>query len=196
MGRIGSLALAFLRAHNGNDTAKCHIALKRWGKYRETPQVNDHQPWSADAARAIIAAHAGREGATLPILHALQEAFGCIPEAAEPLVAEALNRTRAEIHGVVTFYHDFRREPPGRHVLKLCRAEACQARGGDALAADVERGLGIPINSTSPDGRVTFEAVYCLGLCALGPAIMIDGKLVARVEPGEGAARVVEACNR
>jgi formate dehydrogenase subunit gamma len=158
--------------------------------------VTEYQPWSVEAARAIIAANAGREGATLPILHALQEAFGCVPEAAEPLIAEALNLSRAEVHGVVTFYHDFRRTPPGRHVLKLCRAEACQARGGDALAADVERGLGTPINSTSADGRVTFEAVYCLGLCALGPSLMLDGRLVARVEPGEGARRVVEACNR
>ncbi len=152
--------------------------------------------WNAERASEIIAAHAGAEGAALPILHALQEAFGHVPEAAVPLVAHALNLSRAEVHGVVTFYHDFRRKPPGRHVLKLCRAEACQARGGDALAADVERGLGIPIGSTSPDGRVTFEAVYCLGLCASGPAIMIDGRLVARVEPGEGARRVVEACAR
>lgn len=157
--------------------------------------MTDYPPFDPERARAIIAAEAGREGATLPILHALQETFGCVPEAAEPMVAEALNLSRAEIHGVVTFYHDFRRTPPGRHVLKLCRAEACQARGGDALAADVERGLGIPINSTSPDGRVTFEAVYCLGLCASGPAIMIDGRLVARVDAGEGAARIVEACS-
>lgn len=156
----------------------------------------DYQPFSAEAAGVIIAAHAGREGATLPILHALQEAFGCVPEAAEPMIAEALNLSRAEVHGVVTFYHDFRRVPAGRHVLKLCRAEACQARGGDALAAEVARGLGTPIGTTSPDGRVTFEAVYCLGLCASGPAIMIDGRLVARVEPGEGARRVVEACAR
>jgi formate dehydrogenase subunit gamma len=158
--------------------------------------VTDYGKWSAETASAIIAGFAGREGGTLPILHALQEAFGCVPEAAEPMIAEALNLSRAEIHGVVTFYHDFRRTPPGRHVLKLCRAEACQARGGDALAAEVERGLGTPINSTSVDGRVTFEAVYCLGLCASGPAIMLDGKLVARVEPGEGATRVVEACAR
>jgi formate dehydrogenase subunit gamma len=156
--------------------------------------VTDYQPWSAETASAIIAGLAGREGATLPILHALQEAFGCVPEAAEPMIADALNLSRAEIHGVVTFYHDFRRTPPGRHVLKLCRAEACQARGGDALAAEVERGLGTPINSTSADGRVTFEAVYCLGLCASGPSLMLDGKLIARVEPGEGARRVIEAC--
>jgi formate dehydrogenase subunit gamma len=158
--------------------------------------VTDYPPFDPETASAIIAGFAGREGATLPILHALQEAFGCVPEAAEPMVAEALNLSRAEIHGVVTFYHDFRRTPPGRHVLKLCRAEACQARGGDTLAAEVERGLGTPINSTSTDGRVTFEAVYCLGLCASGPALMLDGRLVARVEPGEGARRVVEACGQ
>jgi len=164
------------------------------GRIRETLQVTDYPPFDPQRARAIIAAEAGREGATLPILHALQEAFGCIPEAAEPMVADALNLSRAEIHGVVTFYHDFRRSPPGRHVLKLCRAEACQARGGDALAADVEERLGIPIGSTTPDGQVTLEATYCLGLCASGPAIMIDGRPVARVDAGEGAARIVEAC--
>jgi len=164
------------------------------GRIREAPSVTDYPPFDPERARAIIDGLAVREGATLPILHALQEAFGCVPEAAEPLVAEALNLSRAEVHGVVTFYHDFRRAPPGRHVVKLCRAEACQARGGDVLAAEVERGLGTPINSTSPDGRVTFEAVYCLGLCASGPALMLDGKLFGRVAPGEGAARVVEAC--
>src|SRR5262249_3463778 len=93
------------------------------------------EAWEEQRAREIIAAHAGIPGATLPILHALQEAFGCVPEAAVPMIADALNLSRAETHGVVTFYHDFRREPPGRHVLKLCRAEACQAMGGDALGA-------------------------------------------------------------
>ena len=99
-----------------------------------------YESWSSERAAEIIRQHADRPGATLPILHALQEEFGHVPEEAVPLVADALNLSRAEVHGVVTFYHDFRREPPGRHVLKLCRAEACQAMGGDDLAARAERG--------------------------------------------------------
>src|SRR6516162_9558726 len=99
--------------------------------------------WSKDRADAIIAAYRENEGATLPILHALQEEFGCIPEEAVPLVAIALNLSRAEVHGIITFYHDFRRTPPGRHVLKLCRAEACQSMGGDALAAKARDRLQI-----------------------------------------------------
>jgi formate dehydrogenase subunit gamma len=158
--------------------------------------LREYPGWDREVAARLIDEHKGRPGALLPILHALQAEFGYVEAEAEPLIAEALNITRAEVHGVVTFYHDFRRERPGRHVLRLCRAEACQARGGDALAADVEAGLGVPINSTTPDGRVTFEAVHCLGLCASGPAIMIDGQLVGRVTAGEGARRVVEACAR
>ena len=120
----------------------------------------------------------------LPILHALQEAFGCVPEVAVPMVAEALNLTRAEVHGIVTFYHDFRREPPGRHVLKICRAEACQAAGCDALAAAAQSRLGIEIGDTTPDGRVTLEAVYCLGLCATAPSAMLDDRVVGRLDHG------------
>lgn len=118
----------------------------------------------------------------LPILHALQEAFGFVPEAAVRMVAEALNLSRAEVHGVVTFYHDFRRSPAGRHVLKLCRAEACQAAGGDALAAHAQARLGIAIGTTTPDGGITLEPVYCLGLCATAPAAMIDGCLLGRLD--------------
>ena len=118
----------------------------------------------------------------MPILHALQESFGYIDQAAEPIVAEALNISRAEVHGVVTFYHDFRHAPAGRHVLKLCRAEACQAAGGDALAARAESRLGIALGDTTADGRVTLEAVYCLGLCSVSPSAMIDGKVVSRLD--------------
>lgn len=139
-------------------------------------------PWNEDWAREIIGRHRDREGALLPILIALQETFGCIPEAAEPIVADALNLTRAEVHGVVTFYHDFRREPPGRHVLKLCRAEACQAAGGDALAQRAQARLGIAFDSTSADGRVTLVPVYCLGLCATAPSAMLDGRVVGRLD--------------
>ena len=108
-----------------------------------------YEPWNAERAGEIIAGKAHMEGAVLPILHELQETFGCVPEAAVPLVAEALNLSRAEIHGTVTFYHDFRKEPPGRRVLKLCRAESCQAAGGDALAARAEEKLGVEMGGTT-----------------------------------------------
>ena len=141
-----------------------------------------YEPWNADRGADIIAEHARLEGATLVILHALQEAFGYVPELAIPMIAEALNLSRAEIHGVFTFYHDFRHQPAGRHVLKLCRAEACQAAGGDALAARAESRLGIALGNTTADGRITVEPVYCLGLCSVSPSAMIDGKVVARLD--------------
>jgi formate dehydrogenase subunit gamma len=118
----------------------------------------------------------------LPILHGLQEVFGYIPEPAVPMVAEVLNVSRAEVHGVVTFYHDFREAPAGRHVLKICRAEACQATGCDALAARAEEKLGLKFGETSADGRVTLEPIYCLGLCSVSPSAMIDGRVVARLD--------------
>lgn len=136
--------------------------------------------WDQTRALEIIAQHRHREGATLPILHALQEAFGCVPEDAEPLIAEALNLTRAEVHGVVSFYRDFRRAPPGRHTLKLCRAEACQAMGGEALAKKV-RARCANRGDTTPDG-VTVEDVYCLGLCACAPAALADGRPLGRLD--------------
>jgi formate dehydrogenase subunit gamma len=139
----------------------------------------------------IIHAELGREGPLLPILHGLQAAFGFVPDEAVPMVAEALNLTRAEVHGVVTFYHDFRHAPAGRHLVRLCRAEACQARGGEAVAAQGEAALGVKTGGTSADGRVTLEAVYCLGLCASGPAALIDGKLVARIE-GQRLTRLLK----
>jgi formate dehydrogenase subunit gamma len=138
--------------------------------------------WAVPEATALIAELAGMEGALLPVLHALQHRFGFVPDAAVPLVAEALNLSRAEVHGVLTFYHDFRRAPAGRRVVKLCGAEACQARGSRALAADAEAQLGVPMGKTSADGRVTLETVYCLGLCASGPAAMIDDRPVARLD--------------
>ncbi len=139
-------------------------------------------PWNAERAVEIIAAEGVCEGAMLPILHALQAEFGYIDRAAEPLIAGALNLSRAEVHGVVTFYHDFRPEAAGRHILKLCRAEACQAAGGDALAAQAEKRLGTPLGSTAPGGSVTLEAVYCLGLCAIAPSAMLDGRVVGRLD--------------
>ncbi len=139
------------------------------------------EPWNADRARDIVAEIRDSEGPLLPILHAMQEAFGHVPEAAAPLIAEELNLSRAEVHGVITFYHDFRREPAGRHVLKVCRAEACQSCGCDDLIAHAETRLGVKLGDTSADGRVTIEAVYCLGLCSTAPSAMLDGKLIGRL---------------
>jgi len=144
--------------------------------------VPNYTPWSAERTAQIVGEHQGIEGPLLPILQALQQEFGYIDQAAEPLIAELLNISRAEVHGVVTFYHDFRREPAGRHVLKLCRAEACQAAGGDELAARAEARLGVAMGNTTADGRVTIEPVYCLGLCSVSPSAMIDGKVVARLD--------------
>jgi formate dehydrogenase subunit gamma len=155
--------------------------------------VPTHSRWSATRAAEIIAAHSHCEGPLLPILRGLQEEFGYIDRAAEPLIAHALNVSRAEVHGVVTFYHDFRREPPGRHVLKLCRAEACQAAGGDALAAHAQARLAVSMGSTTPDGSVTLEPVYCLGLCATAPSAMLNGRVVGRLDQSRLDALLCEA---
>lgn len=136
----------------------------------------------ADTLRALIEREADQPGATLPVLHALQDALGHVPEAAVPLIAERLNLSRAEVHGVVTFYHHFRREQPGRHVVQICRAEACQAVGARALEAHAKQTLGCDFHHTTADGAVTLEAAYCLGLCACGPAIRVDDEMVARVD--------------
>ncbi|QOZ54077.1 formate dehydrogenase subunit gamma [Bradyrhizobium sp. CCBAU 53338] len=152
-----------------------------------------YEPWNDTRGAEIIAEHASQEGATLVILHALQEAFGYVPEAAIPMVAQALNLSRAEVHGVFTFYHDFRHKPAGRHVLKLCRAEACQAAGGDALAARAEAKLGVSLGHTTADDRVTLEPIYCLGLCATAPSAMLDGRLIGRLDEKRIDALVAEA---
>lgn len=143
------------------------------------------EPWSDARTRDIVAAHVHLEGPLMPILHACQEAFGCVPEAAVPVIAQELNLSRAEVHGVVTFYHDFRRAPAGRHIVKVCRAEACQAMGCETLVEHAENRLGIACGETTADGRVTFETVYCLGLCATAPAAMVDGKIVGRLDTGK-----------
>jgi formate dehydrogenase subunit gamma len=152
-----------------------------------------YDPWDADRASEIIARYRHLEGAGLPILHALQETFGCVPDQAVPLVAEALNLSRAEIHGTVTFYHDFRKAPPGRRVLKLCRAESCQAAGGDALAARAEAKLGVGMGETTLDQRVTLEPVYCLGLCHSSPAAMLDKHVYGMLDEAKLDALVKEA---
>ncbi len=133
--------------------------------------------------RALAAAHAAEPGGLLPALHAVQGALGHIDDADVPVLAELFNRSRAEVHGVVTYYHHFRRQPPGRHVVQLCRAEACQACGADELAALAQERLRCAEGQTRSDGGVTLEAVYCLGLCASSPALAIDGRLHGRVTP-------------
>ena len=155
--------------------------------------MSSPEPFTPDRAVEIIAAHADQEGALLPMLHALQHAFGHVPDDAVPIIAGALNLSRAEVHGVVTFYHDFRRELPGRRVLKLCRAEACQARGGDAIAAEAETALGVSMGETTADRAVTLEPVYCLGLCASGPSAMLDDRIVGRLDAKRLGALIAEA---
>ncbi len=140
-------------------------------------------PWNPELAAALIARHSEGQGTLLPLLHDIQDTFGCVPEAAVPLVADALNLSRAEVHGVVTFYHDYHRTPHGAHVVKLCQAEACQAMGSRDLARHAEARLGVGLGETTKDGRITAQAVYCLGLCATAPSAMIDGKLAGRVTP-------------
>jgi formate dehydrogenase subunit gamma len=130
----------------------------------------------------ILNNHKGMEGSLLPILHAVQADFGYVPPEALPIIAKDLNISRAEAHGVMSFYHDFREKPAGRHVLKLCRAEACQAVGGNAIAEHAQKALGLDWHETSADGAVTLEPVFCLGLCACGPSAMLDGKLIGRLD--------------
>ena len=147
----------------------------------------------AARTRAIIADLRFLEGPLLPILHEVQDEFGYIPQEAVPVIAEELNLSRAEVHGVVTFYHDYRDHPAGRHVLKLCRAEACQSMGGDAVAERVKTLLGIDFHQTTLDGSVTLEPVYCLGLCACAPAAMLDGDVYGRIDDQMAAELVAEA---
>jgi len=141
-----------------------------------------------EAIRAIVAEGKDETGPLLPILHAIQEKIGFIPEEAVPVIAKALSLSRAEVHGTISFYHHFRRHRPARHMVQLCRAEACQARGGEALAAHVIDTLGCSFDGETKEGMVckggvSLEPVYCLGLCASGPAAMIDGRLRARLTP-------------
>jgi formate dehydrogenase subunit gamma len=133
--------------------------------------------------QAAVARVGARPGSLLEVLHAVQEDLRCVPAAAVPLIAEALNLTRAEVHGVLTFYHHFRGEAPGSHVVQLCRAEACLAMRARELEAHVRERLGVDFHETSADGRVTLEPVYCLGNCACAPAMLVDGELHGRVTP-------------
>ncbi|MEE2953199.1 MAG: formate dehydrogenase subunit gamma [Pseudomonadota bacterium] len=147
---------------------------------------------SEDVA-AIVEDLKGLEGPLLPILHAVQDRFGHVPDEAVRVIAHGLNLTRAEVYGVVSFYHDYHREPHGAHTLKVCRAEACQAAGGDVIADRIEKALGIKFGETTADGRVTLEAVYCLGLCATAPSAMLDDRLFGRLNAAKADRLTVEA---
>lgn len=129
----------------------------------------------------IVGRHVRLEGPLLPVLHDVQSELGCVPENVIPVIARALNLSRAEVYGVVTFYHDFRMAPAGRHHVKVCRAEACQAVGGSAIGAALLKRFGVDWNGTTADGRLTVSPVYCLGLCSVAPAVLIDGNLKGRV---------------
>jgi formate dehydrogenase subunit gamma len=143
-----------------------------------------------------IAAHRTRPGALLPIFHAIQDVLGYVPSESLGTIAQALNVSRADVYGTLTFYHDFRSDPPGRHVVKLCRAEACQAVGSDRLVDDAKRRLGVDFGETRADRALTLEAVYCLGNCALGPSALVDGRLMARVTVDRLASRLPDVAVR
>ena len=128
-----------------------------------------------------LAETSGLGGRLLPLLHAIQDRLGYIPTEAIGHIADALNISRAEVHGVITFYHDFRTTVPGRHIIRLCRAEACQSMGSDSLAEHAKSRLGVDFHETSADGSVTLEPVFCLGGCAASPTMMLDGRLYGRV---------------
>ncbi|HSW17415.1 MAG TPA: formate dehydrogenase subunit gamma [Ramlibacter sp.] len=147
-----------------------------------------------ERVREIVAAKAAMEGALLPILHDVQDSFGYIASDAVAEIATGLNLSRAEVHGVVTYYHHFRDKPAGQHVLELCRAEACQAMGGEALWRHACDAFGLPADGgTVADGALTLEPVYCLGLCAQSPAAMLDGRPHARLDPQRLDALVARA---
>jgi formate dehydrogenase subunit gamma len=144
--------------------------------------ASDH-PWDRAAIISIVDALKRKRGALMPILRRIQDELGWVPPDSIPLIAHELNLSRAEVHGVVSFYHDFRHEPPGRNVVRICRAESCQAMGAGVLADHARKRLGVDFGNTSADGSCTLEAVYCLGNCACSPAVVINGELIGRVTP-------------
>jgi formate dehydrogenase subunit gamma len=145
--------------------------------------TNDPRAWDSERARELIAELASLPGALLPILHAIQDEFGYVDEVAVPMMARALNISQAEVHGTISFYHDFRRSRAGDHVLKICRAEACQSMGCEEVIRRVEDRLEVKLGGATADGAFTVEQVFCLGLCATSPAVMLDGTPYGRVSP-------------
>lgn len=150
-----------------------------------------------DASAAIIAAlivkHQQQPGALLPLLHAIQDTIGYIPESSYVAISKALSLSVAEVHGVVTFYHHFRTHKPGRHIMQICRAESCQAMGSEALEAHAKQCLGVDYHQTTADGAITLEPVYCLGNCALSPSVMVDEEIYGRVSAAELDELIAEA---
>lgn len=140
-------------------------------------------PSNIESVKGIVEGLRHKPGALLPILHAIQDALGYVPPESVPLIARELNLSRAEVHGVITFYHYFRDTPPGRHTLHICRAEACQAMGSDALEAHVKQTLGIGYHENTSDGKFSLEPVYCLGNCACSPSVMVGTEVYGRVSP-------------
>jgi len=151
------------------------------------------QEWSVDVATEIVRAHSGVRGPLLPVLHALHEHFGYLDPEATRLVAKELNLSRADVHGVITFYSDFRTTAPGRTTVAVCRGEACQARGSRELEQHAQRTLGVGFGDTTDDGAVTLDQVFCLGNCALSPSVQVDGRVFGRVDPGRFDRLVADA---
>jgi len=145
--------------------------------------MDTSQTWDPDAVRSIAQSLKDKPGALMVILRRVQDALGWVPSDAVPIIAKILNLSRAEVHGVVTFYHDFRHAPPGKNIVKVCRAESCQAMGAVALAEHIKQRLRCDFGQTSADGDVTLDAVYCFGNCACSPAVMLNGELLGRVTP-------------
>ena len=148
----------------------------------EAAPASGRVAFDAVQARAIVLRHQHVKGALLPILHEMQEMFGYVDAQAVPLIAEGLNVSKAEVHGVISFYHDFRHAPAGKYVLKICRAEACQAMGVEALVDHLSRAHGVDVDAHETRGNLTIENVYCLGNCALGPSAMLNGELIGRLD--------------
>jgi formate dehydrogenase subunit gamma len=144
---------------------------------------------------AHIVAHKTMPGALLPLLHAIQDDIGYVPEDCYPQISKALALSVAEVHGVVTFYHHFRRHPAGKHVLQVCRAESCQAMGSGKLEVHIKSSLGIDYHQTTKDGAITLEPVYCLGNCACSPAVMLDDEVYGRMDNQKVAELISEARN-
>jgi formate dehydrogenase subunit gamma len=150
---------------------------------RATPAGPAAPPEVADAVRRAVEGHADDEGPLMEILHDIQADLGCIPRTAVAEIAAALNLSQADVYGVVTFYNDFREEPAGRRTVRICRAEACQSLGCEALVDHAVRRLGVDFGGTTSDGAVTLDQVFCFGNCALGPTVEVDGRLFGRVSP-------------